>query len=144
MATYKSEKVEVNRPAEQVYDLVSNPENLRDLIAQAPADKLDDKTRAQIDAIQFTPDSVTIPGGPVGQLVLRADGNQRPSLVRFRGENTPVPVSLAINIVPLGSENCETQVVIDLDIPMMLKPMVNGPLQKMVDQVGLLLRQLRV
>lgn len=144
MATYKSEQVDVNRPAEQVYDLISNPENLRDLIENAPADKLDDKVREQIAGIEFTPDSVTIPGGPVGSLVLRADGNTRPTLVRFRGEGTPVPVALRVDIIPIDAENCQTQVIIDLEIPMMLKPMVNGPLQKMVDQIGTLLRQLRV
>lgn len=144
MATYKSEKVEINQSAEAIYERLSNPENLRDIIEQAPEGALTDEQRAQLDSIQLTPDSISVAAGPVGALTLRAKGNKPPQLIRFEGENTPVPMSLEMHIAPLGEEMCEAQVIINLEIPMMLKPMVNGPLQKMVDQFGTLLRHLRV
>ncbi len=144
MATYKSEKVEINQSAEAVYDRLSNPENLRSIIEQAPEDALTDEQRSQLDSIQLTPDSISVAAGPVGALTLRAKGNKPPHLIHFEGENTPVPMSLEMVINPLGAESCDAQVIISLDIPMMLKPMVNGPLQKMVDQFAVLLRHLRV
>ena len=44
-------------------------------------------------------------------------------------------------ITPLTPETCESYVQIDIQIPAMLKPMVNGPLQKMADQIAQMLRQ---
>ncbi len=78
----------------------------------------------------------------MGALTLRAAERRAPELIRFEGENTPVPMSLEINIKALGDNLCEAQVKVDVDIPMMLRPMVNGPLQKMVNQFGELLRHL--
>ena len=142
MATYKSDKVEVQSSAQSVYDRLSNPENLRGLIAAAPEGSLTAEQKAQLDNIQLTKDSISITGGPVGMLTLRAAERRAPELIRFEGENTPVPMSLEIDIKSLGDSRCEAQVKADVDIPMMLRPMVNGPLQKMVNQFGELLRHL--
>ena len=49
---------------------------------------------------------------------------------------------MSLHIVPLTPETCETYVQIDLQIPAIMKPMVNGPMQKMVDQFGQMMRQM--
>lgn len=45
-----------------------------------------------------------------------------------------MPLSLGVHIDSKGDTESEVQVLLDIDIPMMLKPMVGGTLQKMVDQ----------
>ena len=51
-------------------------------------------------------------------------------------------MSLSMNIIPVNDGACEFFVQIDIQIPMMLKPMVNGPLQSMVDQFANMIRQI--
>lgn len=142
MATYKSSKTELEWSAEKAFERFSNPENLKNVIANLPADKIDENQRKQLEQIELTPDSITLPGGPVGSISLRISERECPTLVRFTGEGTPVPLKLDFKITPVDDAHCDAQVVLEIDIPMMLKPMVNGPLQKMVDQFGELMRQM--
>lgn len=74
-------------------------------------------------------------------VTLRLAETEAPSLIRMEGQGTPVPLSMTLHITPLTPESCETYVQIDIQIPAMLKPMVNGPLQKMADQFAQMLRQ---
>lgn len=142
MATYSSGMIDILSPAENVYQRLSDPENLRNLIAEAPADALSAEQKQQLDQIQLSHDSITIPGGPVGSIELRVTERREPELIRLEGVGTPVPLSLEMKIVPLSPESCQAEVTVNLQIPAMLKPMVNGPMQKMVNQFGTLLRHL--
>lgn len=142
MATYKSEAVSLAYPAETVYDRISNLEGLGDMIKAAPADQIPADQKAMLDQVRVTPDTISFPAGPVGDITLRLVEKVSPSLIRLEGEGTPVPMSLSMNIRPLTPDTCEAFVQIDLQIPAMLKPMVNGPLQKMADQFGQMLRQM--
>jgi hypothetical protein len=49
-----------------------------------------------------------------------------------------------MDITPILPTQCKGKVTIDIQIPAMLKPMVSGPLQKMTDQFGQMLRNLPV
>lgn len=129
-------------PAETVFDKLSNLNGLGELIKNAPADQIPEDQRELLDQVTSTEDTVSFPAGPVGNITLRVTDRVRPSLIRLEGEGTPVPLHLELHIIPLTPETCEAQVEIDIQIPAMLKPMVNGPLQKMADQFGMMLRQL--
>ena len=142
MATYKSEKTDINAPAEKVYRRFANPERIADILKNVPEDKITPEQKKQLEEIQLTPDSISLPGAPVGMLTLRITERVEPTLIRFTGEGSPIPMNLVMNITPLTDDSCETQVVLDIDIPAMLKPMINGPLTKMVNQFGTLMRQL--
>lgn len=140
MATYKSDKVDVMSSAESVYRRLSNPENLRTLLDNIPEGKISDSDREKLNQIRLTPDSIEITGGPVGSITLAADEMREPTLIRYAGRNTPVPMALQIDIAPLSASQSQVQVQIQLDVPMLLKPMINGPMQNLVSQVGVLLR----
>lgn len=142
MATYKSEEVTLRKGAENVYDSLSNLSRLRDIIAGVPADKISDEQRKQLESVSVTDDTISFPGGPAGNVTLKIVESVRPTLIRLEGIGTPVPLSLRMDIRPILPEECTAQVTIDIQIPAMLKPMVNGPLQKMADQFGMMLRNL--
>lgn len=142
MATYKSDKVDVISSAENLFRKVSNPENLLNVISSLPEEHITPEQKAQLSAISVTPDSIVLPGGPVGSLTLRIVERKEPTLIRLQGEGTPVAMEVKFNITPISQDLCQAQAVLDLDIPMMLKPMINGPMQKMVNQFSILLRQL--
>ena len=141
MATYKSEVVSLAHPAERVFSKLSNLEGLGGMLKNVPADQIPADQMAMLEQVRVTPDTISFPGGPAGDVTLRLAETEAPSLIRLEGQGTPVPLSMTLHITPLTPESCETYVQIDIQIPAMLKPMVNGPLQRMADQFAQMLRQ---
>lgn len=142
MATYKSDKTKISYPAETVFAKLSHLEGLSDVLQKVPADSLSSEHRAMLEQIKVTSDTITFPGGPVGDVTLGVVERVEPSLIKLEGVGTPVPMSLTLHVKPLTSESCEAYVELEVQIPMMLKPMVNKPLQDMADQFGKMLSQI--
>lgn len=140
MANYKSENVTLGAPAERVFEKLANLEGLKGLLERVSPDQIPDEHRQTFENIAITSDTLTIPGGPVGSLTLRMTRRVAPSLIEMQGEGTPVPITLKLNIRPLAGDVSEASAEIDLGIPAMLKPMVSGPMQKMVEQFAQMLR----
>lgn len=144
MATYKSEKVGIAYPASAVFEKFSNLEGLGELLKNVPEGKIPADQLEMLGKVKVTSDTISFPAGPVGDIMLRLVEKDAPVLIRLEGVGTPVPLGLAMHIVPLTPETCETYVQIDLKIPALMAPMVNGPMQKMVDQFGQMLRQMPI
>lgn len=142
MATYKSEKTIIYQSADKVFSRLSNLEALSDILKDVPADQLSPEHQAMLEQIRVTQDTITFPGGPVGEVTLQIIEKVEPTLIRLAGVGTPVPMSLTLNVTPLTTDSCEAFVEIDIQIPIMLKPMVNKPLQDMADQFGKMLTQI--
>lgn len=142
MATYQSDKVGMAYPAEKVYSRLSNLEGLGELLKNVPLEQVPAEQRAMLEQVKVSPDTISFPGGPVGDITLRVTEKVEPTLISLEGLGTPVPMGLSLNILPLTPDTCETFVKIEVQIPKMLQPMVSGPLQKMADQFGQMLRQI--
>lgn len=142
MASYKSDKVTLNASADKVFGKLSNLEGLSDLLKRAPLDKISEEQRGMLEQVKVTPDTITFPGGPVGELTLGIAEKVDPTLIRLEGRGTPVPLGLSMHIAPLTPDTCEAYVDINVKIPMMLAPMIGGTVQKMADQFGGMLRQI--
>ena len=140
MATYKSDDVTLLAPAEKVFAKLDNLEGLGDMIKNAPADQIPDDKRQMLEGISVTADTITFPAGPMGALTLRKTQSLAPTLIRLEGDGGPVPMSLTLNIIPMGEESSKANVEIDLQIPAMLKPMVSGPMKKMTTELANMLR----
>ena len=115
---------------------MSNLENLKSLLNNVPADKVPEDKREMFENLKITNDSIEIPGGPMGSLLLRVTERIEPSLIRLSGEGLPMALSLTMNIKPEGADSSTGNVDIDIDIPAMLKPMIGGQIQKMASQFG--------
>lgn len=140
MANYKSDNVTLNAPAERVFDKLSNLAGLKEMLERVPIDSIPEEHRATFENLEITPDALTLPGGPVGNLTLRMKRKERPGLIELSGEGTPVPMTLALHISPLPGDMCEARAEVELAIPAMLAPMVSGPMKKMVGQFAEMLR----
>lgn len=134
MATYKSESVSLRYSPETVFNKLSNLEGLRSVLQNVPSQDLPDDQRQALENINVTEDTIEIPGGPVGSVMLRVTRREPYSLIVLEGEGTPVPLSLSLHIDAVGADACSAFVQIDIEIPAMLKPMVSGPLKKMTEQ----------
>ena len=134
MTTIKSEKKIIDASQQRVFDKLSNLENLKSLLEMVPKDRIPEDKREMLEQLQITSDTITIPAGPVGAITLRIADRLPYSLISMTGEGSPVPMGMQLEIEPKGDERCEAQVAVNLEIPAMLKPMVSGPLKKIVDQ----------
>ncbi len=142
MATYKSDEVTLKASAESVFDRLSNFESLKNLLAQVPEDQIPADKKEMFDSIRLTNDTIELPGGPVGAIRLKVVERTSPSRITLKGEGTPVPLQLQLDIHPVDDTACRAQAKIDLEIPAMLRPMISGPMQKMTEQFGSVLRSI--
>lgn len=143
MATYKSETKRVAASAQQVYSKLSDLENLRAVIDNIPEDRIPADKRQMLEQIRITSDSISLPAGPVGEIKLQVSKLDPFSRIELTGIGTPVPLTLGVRISDEGPEESSVQVVLDIEIPMMLKPMVGGTLQKMVDEFASVMTAVR-
>ena len=130
----KSEMIPVAAPANKVFEKLSNLDNLKPLLEKVPREQIPEDKRAMFDNLEITSDSLSIPGGPMGNIKLRVTDRMPNSLIQLTGEDSPVPMFLRLEIEDRGEQNCEVRVVISLEVPVMLKPMIQGPLKRIVDQ----------
>ncbi len=142
MATYRSEEITLKGSADKVFARLSNLEGLKELLTRVPEDQIPEDKRQMFDNIEITADSITIPGGPTGPIKLKKAREVEPTLIRLEGEGTPVPVSLQIDITPVDDSQSLGVIEFELGIPAMLKPMVNGPLNKMTAETAKMLSML--
>ncbi|MDE7180219.1 MAG: DUF2505 domain-containing protein [Muribaculaceae bacterium] len=142
MANYKSENVTLGASAEKVFTRLSNLEGFGDLLQRVPADQIPADQRGMLEQVKVTADTISFPGGPVGDITLVVTERVDPTLIRLEGQGTPVPMGMALHITPINDEACEAYVDIDVKVPMMLAPLIGGTIQKMADQFGRMLRQI--
>ena len=134
MATFKSKDVELKGSAETVFDTLSKPGNLRNLLGRVPVEDIPADKREMLEQIEITDDSISFPAGPAGNLTLKVSKIERPTLIEMEGAGAPVRLALILRIRPTGAETSEGRVEIEIDVPMMFRPMISGPLQQLVDQ----------
>lgn len=142
MAEYRSEETPIKASAEAVFKKLSNLEGLRELLERVPQEQVPADQRDLFNQVSITADTISFPAGPVGQLTLQLTETVDPTFIKLEGVGAPVPMALMLHIHPSTEVSCSVQVVIDLAIPAMLKPMVSGPLNKMTGQFAQMLRNL--
>lgn len=130
MSRYESKAVKVARSAEALAERFSDFTGLGEALNGMSAEE-----RAKVGDVAFDRDTITITTPQVGAIRLRAV-ERTPSSVRLEAEGSPVPMSLELNFHPVEPELTEVTGALDVDIPMMLRPLVGPAMQKAVDQFG--------
>ena len=131
MATYKSPLTKVDKNADALFDRFSNLNNLQSVLDALPAEQ-----RAQVGDIQFTNDTLKIDTPQVGSIEFTVVERVRPTKIVFGTKSAPVPLSMQMLITPEGAEQSLVQTLIEVEIPMMLKPLIGPQLQKAADKFG--------
>ena len=128
MSKYESSIKTVPYPQEAVYRNISDLSNLARIRDRVPNDKIQEFT--------FDQDSVSVSVPPVGQITLRIVEREEPKCIKFEAVQSPLPFKLWVQILPIDEQTSKMKVTVDADIPMMLKPMVSGPLNDGVEKVA--------
>lgn len=130
MSKYKAKPFSVEHPAAEI------AAKFEDLTAMQPMlDRLSPEDRAKVGDLQLTPDSITVTAGPVGQITFRV-AERSEKRVAMNAEGCPVPLVLGIDLSPLSEASTEVLCSVDVDLPMMLRPMVGPQLEKAVEMLS--------
>ncbi len=131
MSKYSSKPVVIEKPAQDIYDKVSDLTYLSSRVEQLPPE-----AREKLGGVRFTADSIAFDAPAVGTIVLNVTKRINPSLVRLEAQNSPVPLALELNLKPVGDAATTVTADIDVEVPMMLKPFIGGKLQEAADKFG--------
>lgn len=120
----------MGRPADAIAANFADFRALEERLGQMPAEE-----RQKVGDVKFEQDAIVITTPQVGAITLRAV-ERTPRKVVMKAENSPVPMSITVDIEPLDADSCEVIGKMDVEIPAMLRPLVGPALQKAVDQFG--------
>lgn len=136
MATYTSEPVTVARTPAELAEKFSDFS-----VLQQRLDEMPQEMRQKVGEVEFTADSIIINTPQVGQIQLQAI-ERTPSGVVLEAKNSPVPMKLKVKFDAEGEDSSRVQGAIEVDIPMVLKPLIGPTMQKAADQFGKLFSSL--
>ena len=128
MSKFESSIKQIPYPQAAVYRNVSDLDNLERVRNLVPADKVKD--------FRFDHDTVSVSVPPVGEIRLRIVGREEPKCVKFETEQSPMHFSLWIQVLPVTETSSKMKVPVEADIPLMLRPMVSGPLKEGLEKIA--------
>lgn len=134
MSEYKSKKASINHNVDLVFSKLSNPGTIGNV-----AERLPEKEREALKNVSFTEDSIVVKGTPIGDMTLRRTEAVAPNRIVFEAEQSPVPFKISFNLEADGDNATMAEAVLDVNIPVFLRPMVNGPLEQASQRFGELL-----
>ena len=136
MAQYKSETAHIAHKIDLVFSKLSNPGTIG-----AAAENLPEQQREILEKVEFSEDAITVKGSPMGNLTLRRTQVVEPTRIVFEAEQSPVPFKITFNLTEAGDATDATA-AIDIEIPVFLRPMVSGPMEKATAQFAELLQRI--
>lgn len=137
MSTYSSKRRTAALSVEAAYDRLSHPSRFQEMLQEVP-----DEVKARMGDIHFTDDEIVLGTRQVGNIVLRATRRERPGLIQYTAQGSPVPIALEIHLEPREEDSCEVWASISLEIPAMLRPLIGSKMQDAADKFGELLAAL--
>ena len=138
MTSFESKITRIPAPIDKVYAKLSDLNNLESLRNILPADKA-----AQIKDMRFDADSCTVNVSPVGELTFRIIDREPPKTIKFTAENSPLPLFLWIQFLPLDEYNTKSRITVKAEINLFMKPLVSKPLQEAIDRLAEMLSVIR-
>ncbi len=135
----KSDMVILCGSASDVYGCLSNPRALGDVLdfmlekARNEGRELPADLEQSLDKVTFDIDGITFPAGSAGVMTLRLGQCTPDTRIEYTGANSPLPLSLIFNLIPLGEGNCEAEVTFRADVPVFVRPMIQNPMKKAVN-----------
>lgn len=137
MAEYSINPTNVRTNIDRIYSVVSNPEKIKELTAKVPAEAQD-----KLKEMEFESDSITLNVGPVGKIKLAVTERVEPNKIVYTAQNSPVPMSMTLKLDKVDEGNTTLNGSLNLDIPVFLRPMVDGKIKDALAKVSERLSQI--
>jgi hypothetical protein len=127
MSKFESKIKKVGYPQQNVFNMLSDLSNIERVRDRIPEDKLKDLT--------FDHDSVSI-SSPMGPVTLRVVERDEPKCVKFETDQSPVPMTLWIQMLPTSETESKLKVTLKADLPIFMGAMVKKPLEEGVEKIA--------
>lgn len=131
MAKYKSKPEEISMPINLLYEKLSDMRNFGTRINELPED-----IKEKIGDVRFENDRFVISTPQVGEIAFAVVGGEAPNKIIYGTPDSPLPLEMAVNLKALNDATTEVYTSIEVEIPMMLRPMVGPKLQEAADKFG--------
>ena len=146
MSKYESQIKQVPYSQSVVYSKLSDLNNLAVLKEKIGSTDIPDNIKEQaneeqinkakeiLDKMEFTTDSISIEIAPVGKLVIEIIERQPEKLIKLTSTQSPVPLTLWIQILPTSDTSSKMKLTIEAELNMFLKMMVGSKLKDGIDK----------
>ncbi len=102
---------------------------------QVPEDKIV-QIQDMVQKLEFTTDTITIPGSPIGDIALRIVERDEPKCVKFEVQGAPIAANLWIQVLPTSPYESKMKCTIGADLNFFMKQMAKKPLQEGVEKLA--------
>ena len=144
MARYESKIKIVNALQEAVYNRFADLSTLQIIkdsmspeLKQQIRAKLDEQGQGKVSVSDFHFDTDTARFKVNGMdACVRIIEREPQKCVKFGADNSPVPVTLWIQMLPESAYQTKIRVTMDIDIPFYLRPMVGNKLEGAADMIA--------
>lgn len=118
MTHIETEKVNCQQPAEKIYTFLTDFNNFKALMPP------------QVSNWQSTTDTCTFTINNMATVGMKIESKTPHSKIHIVSDGGKVPFSftLDVNITAVDTNSCIGQLIFDADIPIFIRPMVEGPL----------------
>lgn len=128
LTKYESSVKSVNSPVEAVYNALSDLNNIERVKDRIPADKIKD--------IEFDRDSCSITVDPIGKVKFVICDREENKTVKFTAENSPLPVFIWIQMLPVTETTSKIKVTCHLELNMFLRGMVGNKIKEGIEKIA--------
>ena len=135
METFSSKVFTLKYDINKVYDIISNPENLSSI-----KDKVGESF-SQIENLTVSGDTITFKA-PIGSLKFTLVEKEAPTMVKYQGEGTPVPLAAVVHLMDKG-ESTDVQLSMEAQIPGFMSGMIKGKVTPMLEQLATKLKDIK-
>lgn len=129
MTRIESKQVEVNKSAEEIFNFISNFNNLKQLMPRS------------VEDLKTTEDSCSFSVKGMPSIRLKRGENTPHSLVSMMADGGQIAFSLNCALESAG-ENCKAQLFFEADLNMMMKVMIEKPLANFLNVLAERLKEL--
>ena len=127
-STFESSIREIQAPQQDVYNMLSNLQNIEKVRDRIPEDKLKD--------FSFDNDSISINVAPVGSIRMCIVEREEPKTIKFEAEQSPLPFNFWVQLLPVTEASCKMKLTIKADINPFIKGMISKPLQEGLEKIA--------
>ncbi|HKL92988.1 MAG TPA: hypothetical protein VJ871_06875 [Bacteroidales bacterium] len=128
MTEFTSEVQTIHYSAERVFERLSDLNQLDQLKASLPADKVSNFS-CDRDSCQFNV-------SPVGQISVRVIEREPFKTIKLTSEKSPISFTAWVQLKALAPDDTRLKLTMRADIPFMLKGMVQKPLQEGIQKAA--------
>ena len=128
MQEYTSKQIQILRPAEQIYQLISRFDNLTPVL------------QGRVDDWQATEDRCSFKAKGFGVTLVMAE-RVEPKHVKITGEGVPMDFAFWVQLHKVSDTDTRLRLVLHTELNMMMKMLIGSKLQGALDQIAYGLQQ---